>query len=483
MFNKNIVVKEIVSDIYSLQETKLNKKLDNKTLEKVKSIHLRLNYGRNNFEEITKLVLNSVIQMSSLDLLLKDKEEKIKFVSNEIVKLMDDISNASETTSHTSQEVTEAHTDMTKAINELSLNSETLLESTKKSERELIEIKDFSDIAINYSRNMKNDMNNLMHVIENIQSVINSINDISEQTNLLALNASIEAARAGESGKGFAVVAEEIRKLADETKTLTSSMGEFVMAIEEASSKSGTSVDDTVESLEKVNKNLDSVVKNGRENIISIDNISKAISIVAANSEEINTSMDEVANSVQSLEKDVETLNSNTEILKDTSRSLNSVIAPVVKMEEDLDKAAVIIGNLVNDRYYMINNETFINTINKAITAHENWVRSLKNMIDNTTISPLQVNDHKCGFGHFYYSMKPKNQDILKIWNEIEDKHKRLHKSGKDIMNEIENNNIDIANSKYIETEKLSLELINNFKSIIQIADELQKSNRNVYEE
>ena len=80
---------------------------------------------------------------------------------------------------------------------------------------------------------------------QEIRKVTEIIAGISNQTNLLALNASIEAARAGEQGRGFAVVANEVKNLAEEIKTLVSTVEGSISEVERGTTQLNNNIEES----------------------------------------------------------------------------------------------------------------------------------------------------------------------------------------------------------------------------------------------
>jgi methyl-accepting chemotaxis protein len=67
---------------------------------------------------------------------------------------------------------------------------------------------------------------------QTIGEIADSVKLLTSQIEHVALNATIEAARAGEVGRGFAIVANEVRSLAEQSKSATQRMRQVLAEIQ-----------------------------------------------------------------------------------------------------------------------------------------------------------------------------------------------------------------------------------------------------------
>jgi len=89
----------------------------------------------------------------------------------------------------------------------------------KKILDKITDVRESIQNTLNDSENLKDVINSLDDDVTRFVDMADAIVNIANQINLLSLNATIEAAHAGHAGKGFAVVANEVKSLADKTKT------------------------------------------------------------------------------------------------------------------------------------------------------------------------------------------------------------------------------------------------------------------------
>lgn len=94
-----------------------------------------------------------------------------------------------------------------------------------------------------YSNKTNESINVLTERSKDITKMLAVISEIASQTNLLALNAAIEAAQAGDAGRGFAVVAEEIRKLAESSRSSAKEIEDIVLRVEQDTEQAAKAIE------------------------------------------------------------------------------------------------------------------------------------------------------------------------------------------------------------------------------------------------
>lgn len=208
-------------------------------------------------------------------------------------------------------------------------NGETIIQHA----REQIETINHSTVQVNEL------VQKLSQQTEEISEMTKAITEITEQTNLLALNAAIEAARAGEHGKGFAVVADEVRKLAEQSKSsahkivlLTSEIQVDTESVEKAVNSSLISVKDGVRIMGQAGEAFQAIEGAIEEMTTQIEEISATSQQLSASAEQVSASVNGIASGTTETATDIEMI---AAAMEEQSATMEQVSEVAVSLSEN----------------------------------------------------------------------------------------------------------------------------------------------------
>ncbi|WP_445322767.1 methyl-accepting chemotaxis protein [Psychrobacillus sp. FSL K6-2684] len=186
---------------------------------------------------------NVKLRQQQYDIVKTELKSKISSISEDLANLTE------ETT--TSIEHVESNTSRIRESVQANIDSVKQIQSDANDGNKLIELLQTQmELVTGNTEEMAMIIGDLKQSSDEIFQIVGLVKQIAEQTNLLALNASIEAARAGEHGKGFAVVAQEVKKLAEQSKSSVEEITYLVQTSTKLTNKAVSTISDMEKSVE-----------------------------------------------------------------------------------------------------------------------------------------------------------------------------------------------------------------------------------------
>ncbi len=256
----------------------------------------------------SELIVTRNDEIGELGTALLGIAKSFRNIINKIKETTDNITTSSEELSSNSMKIAQDANRQAANVEEVSASMQTmvdLIQQTANHSKDTNKIVQNSKTEIVIGSNMSEEAAKAM---DTIAGKIKMISDIAFQTNLLALNAAVEAARANEHGKGFSVVAAEVKKLAENSKTIAQEINDYSLTAVDASKKTLDKLKQLIPEVEQASVYIQEISNSSDEQNQGTMQINNAITELNSISQTNAAASEELAGSAELLTEQAQEL-------------------------------------------------------------------------------------------------------------------------------------------------------------------------------
>lgn len=436
---------------------------------------------KNHMGQTSKNIMDALSGISSFDVGLSHISGDLGKYASELTDYANSNLAIVEETTASMNQVNDNVANITLTLEELSRESDDLAKHNNESQRIITEVGELKENVLANSRDMDERIEELVVLVNGIENMVHDVQEIADQINLLSLNASIEAARAGEQGRGFAVVADEVSKLAASTKQQLEGMQKFVLDIYAASGAGRESVKRVLDSTDNMSDKIDAVSETVGDNIEIMKHLLSSVSKISDNMQTISATTHDVNMAMEQCSMDAENITAMSGLVHDAAARSVSYSQGIEEIDDNLTRITEDIYSGISDGLCIVSNADFMAVLDKAVTAHKNWLENVERMVGEMKVAPLQMNPRKCAFGHYYTAFDVQRPELVSLWGEIGSCHAKLHQTGGIVLKAIIDDDRVVAEEQLKECRAISEQVICGLENMEEVIKALDQEGINVF--